>query len=291
MKNTRSYQLAKRSRLSIKSCVCGVIGFLIIYSFIFSGESHKRTELELVGVAEAYPPPPTSTPSIPLTSIADRIHLPMVSSLAGTSGNFFAGYDYLTSSLGVKANISYFNPSVQGAINDFSTEWVMVNPSGSGYMQAGWLKFVSSAEPEGFVEYNDDPFDTSSGWLRLTYGVIPNSTQEYMVQRTTVSSVERWCGYIAGVQKLCVNASAIGFSTTGRILFCGETRDTRSQLGGTPSNRVRFTGLSFRRSSDGLWLQVNTTFLRDVLTPGLQYRIAKGFDSASGVTFIENWTQ
>lgn len=140
------------------------------------------------------------------------------------------------------------------------------------------------------MEYNDDPNDTTSGWLRQTYGVIPTSTQEYKVERTTVASIARWCGYVNNVQQLCVDASAINLASSDRVIYAGESTLSTSQIGGTDTSRYRMTHLAFRRASDGVWTGTNTNSLRELLSAGTQYRINKGFDNGLNVPYIENWT-
>jgi hypothetical protein len=279
-------------RTTIQSFTCV---FIVVFaaSFFLSLIIVPSPTQDHSSIVSAYPAPlpfPTSTGGS--VSSAYKIHLPSLRAQA-PAPPFFAGYDYLASSLGVRAILPFANPSVTGAFfqNFLSTEWVMVAAIPTkGYVQAGWIKFSGWSTPQGFFEYNDDPVDTTTNWDRQFYGNIDNNAHEYTVQRTVVGGVNRWCSYIDGIQKDCVNANIPGFSVANRLLYSGETNNMINQLGGTPGARFKMTNLAFRQSSDGNWYQVNTNNLRSITTPGTPYRANKGIDNST-VTFMENWTQ
>lgn len=200
---------------------------------------------------------------------------------------YFAGYNRSLEVKGVRADIGYKNPSVSHV---FSTEWVMLGENNNtNYLQVGWIKEVGDPGPKFFWERG--PFQCPDIPCRGELEPVPSgTTHSFEVSIRYTCCGPHWRAYIDGQYRYDGPDTVIGFGqSASRAYWIGETRDTRDQLGGTPTSHLRFSTVKIKPLSNSTWVTPATSLLVTETTPSTPYRATR--PGSGGANWIDNWTE
>jgi hypothetical protein len=129
------------------------------------------------------------------------------------------------------------------------------------WVQTGWRYYSNYAEPKMYCEY-----ESGGSYYQIPEFPITHATHEFKLQKTGSGSNQMWSCYLDGTNKFSALTSQLGFSTGFLVVAQGETHQAHVQIGKMAPQKLNFSYLLRRRTSDSVWLGINlenplTTFV------------------------------
>ena len=121
------------------------------------------------------------------------------------------------------------------------------------WVQSGWRYYWWYSEPKAYCEWNGG----TSGTYQILEFVITHTAKAYRQQKSGSGSSQMWSCYIDNTPVASYSLTKVGFASGLYSVVQGEAHQDHVQIGEMAPDRLLFSSMIRRKTTDGTWSILN----------------------------------